>query len=119
MRLVISDGVYAAYQVAHDDLAVNKSRGRLGRSSLGVGIAGSLGGLLDTADWRSRGGRASGRASRVATTASRGLALGRGDLVERLVELARHIDGCDSADFTQRRWSESRRGRRLRYDRRY
>lgn len=76
-------------QVAHNDLAVASGEGTLGRSGLRAGIAGRLCVLLDTTCWGS-GGR-SGTTLRVAATTS-GAALSGGNLVKRLVELARHDD---------------------------
>lgn len=79
-----------AYQIADNDLALSACRGTLGRGGLRSSTAGSAG-LLDTSDGSSGCCRARGRATlRVASTASGSAALGRDDLVERLVELSRH-----------------------------
>jgi hypothetical protein len=77
-------------QVAHNDLALAAGDGSLDRSSLSTGVAGRLRVLLDTPN-RSGGcrGSASGRPAGVATVAS-STALGSGNLIKRLVELARH-----------------------------
>jgi hypothetical protein len=79
-------------EIADDDLAIAFRIVRLDRSSPGTGIASGLCVLLDAT---SRGGRnrssAGGRSTWVATTTS-STALGGGDLVERLVELAGHDD---------------------------
>lgn len=86
-----------AYQVAHDNLAVALCGSRVGGSSLTTGIAGRLGSLLDTSSRSDNGGSGtSGRAALRATAASRSTALRGGDLVEGLVELARHVDECSA-----------------------
>jgi hypothetical protein len=77
------------YQIAHDDLAVLVGSG-LGRDGLCARTACGLGVFLDTTN-RSGRGWASSRAAGVGTTAST-TALGLGDVVKRLVELARHCD---------------------------
>lgn len=78
------------HQVAHDDFAVAAALKTLHGSGLGAGIACRLGGLLDTANRGGRGSLRSWAACRVATAANVVAALSGGDLVERLVEFARH-----------------------------
>jgi hypothetical protein len=80
----------STYQIADHDLAVTVGRGGLGRGRLCAGTASGLGVLLDSTNRGGRG-RASGRTARVGATASAS-ALGLGDVVESLVELARHFD---------------------------
>lgn len=100
VRVAVNDRSWKPYKIAHDDLAVTPRRTSLGWASPSTSIAGGLSVLLDTT---SRGGRgrssAGGRPTGVATTAS-GATLSGGDLVKRLVELARHGDGvgANSAD---------------------
>lgn len=85
--------VGVAYQVANDNLAVTGSSRGLGRGLLSSSLR-LLGVLLNTANGGDSGGTARGTACRVAaTTAATSLALGRDDLVKRLVELAGHL-GC-------------------------
>lgn len=84
------------YQIAHDDLAISVGSGSLGKSRLRSSATSGLGRLLNASDGSSGSG-AAGRAS-LGRAAAAGAALRRGDLVERLVELARHCDegfcGC-------------------------
>jgi hypothetical protein len=81
----------ATYQIAHDDLAVNAaSGGSLAECRLCRGAASGLGRLLDTTDGSSRGRAADGAS--LSRAAAGGAALGRSDLIERLVELARHCE---------------------------
>lgn len=90
-----------AYQVAHNDFAVSME------SSLGRGLLGGVRSLLLEAllHTTNRGGGSSRSASRAArasggtTTSARG-ALGRQDLVERLVQLAGHGEGVDGGQET-------------------
>lgn len=79
------------YQVAHDDLAFPRVLRTPRRRGLGgIASAGRPSVLVDTAD-RSLGG-GTGCLASILATATR-LVLGRDDLVERLVDLSRHI-GC-------------------------
>lgn len=79
-----------SYQVAHNDLAVTSSRSGVGWASLGSGIPGRLDCLLDATSGGDGSRCAGGRASLRAAATGSSTALGGGDLVERLVELARH-----------------------------
>lgn len=81
------------YQVAHYDLALSSGPGSLAGRRLGGRAARRLGVLLDTA-YGSRGSGTSGLAGG-ATTTGRSALVGGEDLVERLVELARHVDVGD------------------------
>jgi hypothetical protein len=76
---------FITYQIADHDLALTNKAGTLSGRGLSS-VASRLNSLLDASSGSSGGGRpASGAAS--CATAS-GLALGREDLVERLVKLA-------------------------------
>jgi hypothetical protein len=93
-------GHRVAYQVADDDLAISASSYSLSRSLLVCGTASRLGGLLHAADGCGIG-RASRRAalvdSRAAAAAAR-TTLGRDDLIERLIELSRHLERDELMD---------------------
>jgi hypothetical protein len=80
-------------QVADNDLAVTVGGSSLGEGRLVGGATRSLGRLLDASDGGRRSRATAGRAALDRATSPGGAALGRGDLVERLVELARHRDG--------------------------
>lgn len=81
------------YHVADHNLALAGQTGSLGWCRLAL-VASRLDSLLDASNGSS-GGRAASRTATVRATTG-GLALGREDLVERLIELARHVDGCES-----------------------
>lgn len=88
------------YQVAHDDLAVTRAlRGLGGIRLVGGGAARRSRCLLNTAD-RGSGRRATTSGSTLrATAGSAGrAALGRENLIERLVKLSRH-DDCGGVGF--------------------
>ena len=89
-----------SYQVAHNDLAVTPSGSGMGRASLGTSIAGRLSSLLDTASGGNGSSCARGRASLRAAATGRSTALRGGNLVERLVELARHDAGLRDRVFS-------------------
>lgn len=84
--------MFATYQIAHNDLAITVGRSSLGWGRLCAGTACGLGALLDTTNGCSRS-RASGTTALVGSAAS-ATALGLGDIVESLVELAGHDDVC-------------------------
>lgn len=84
--------MFATYQIAHNDLAITVGRSSLGWGRLCAGTACGLGTLLDTTNGCGRS-RASGTAALVGSAAS-ATALGLGDIVESLVELAGHDDVC-------------------------
>lgn len=80
-------------QIAHNDLAITVGRSGLGWSRLCAGTACGFGALLDTTNGCSRS-RASGTTTLVGSAAS-ATALGLGDIIESLIELARHDDDDD------------------------
>lgn len=82
--------MFATHQIAHNDLAITVGRSGLGWSRLCAGTACGFGALLDTTNGCSRS-RASGTTTLVGSAAS-ATALGLGDIVESLIELARHDD---------------------------
>ncbi len=85
------------YQIAHDDLAVTGVGGRLGGGGLVGRCARVLRCLLNTADRRSSSGTAAvaGGLALAATAGAGRATTGRQDVVERLIELSRHVDGDD------------------------
>lgn len=88
--------VHILGQIAHDDLAVTGVGRRLGGGGLVGRCARVLRCLLNTADGRSSSGTTVASGLALAATAGAGRATtGRQDVVERLVELSRHVDGDD------------------------
>lgn len=89
--------VHILGQIAHDDLAVTGVGSRLVGGRLVGRCARVLRCLLNTADRRSSSGTAAVASSlALAATAGAGRATtGRQDVVKRLVELSRHVDGDD------------------------
>ena len=93
-------------QAADDDLAVSGQGCSLGSGDGGSSrsCCGGLGILLHAADWGSDGGLglfsggAAGAALLTSAAATRGLAAVLHDLIERLVELSRHVDGFGDDD---------------------
>ena len=80
------------YQIAHDDFTLGIGRESLSRSRLCSRATSSPDGFLDAAD-RRRCGNTRRSSSLRGTTTTDCAALGLGNLIERLVELARHGDG--------------------------
>ena len=80
------------YQIADHDLALANETGAFSGHRLDS-VAGRLDGLLNATSRCGGSSRATRAAARRA--AARGLALGRDDLVERLINLAGHVDGVD------------------------
>lgn len=79
------------YEVADNNLTLSMSSGSLGGSLFGSwATTRLLQVLLNTTD-RCSGSGTSGRTALTATTAANSTALGRKDLVKRLVELSRHV----------------------------
>ncbi len=77
------------YQVAHNNLALANEAGNFGGRGLAGVASGGLGVLVDATDRSRLDGVARSRAARYASAACVA-ALGRENLIERLVELARH-----------------------------
>ncbi len=89
-----ADGLsIVTYQVAHNDLAVTSGSGAGCLSALGTGIANRLDSLLDSTGRGNRSLCTVGRAALRATASGGGATLVGGELIERLIELARHDDG--------------------------
>jgi hypothetical protein len=78
------------YQIAHNDLAFASARSGLGRGRLRCSGTGLFGILLNATDWGSSGWASSRATLGSSAISSSGSSLGRENLVQSLIKLARH-----------------------------